>query len=652
MSTRHRNGILFGLAVAVTLLCGWLAYQPALSGPFLLDDAANLGELRNIDDSSSALRFVLSGTAGPAGRPIALASFLPQADSWDNGPSSFLKINIAIHLFNACLLGAFLLQLGLTRGVSKGDVYFAALISAALWLFMPLLATSTLMVVQRMTTLSATFVFIGLNGYLYARQSIGRSDNLALGGMTVALVVATALAVLTKESGALLPVLVLVLEGTLLKPPGTVSVARWRTWLVLFLALPTAIIVGYLLSRLPYSESLVLRRDFSGWERLMTEARILWQYMANAFLPRPGEYGPFHDAYPVTRSFFDPVTLAAFAGWLVAAALALVWRRKYVFFSFAVLWFLAGHLLESTTIPLELYFEHRNYVPIVGPVYALCHSALQAPRAYHRITRVAFPLYILVLAFFLFSLTSMWGDPAMAARYWHDRYPDSSRAASMLATRRLATDGPSAALATLADFVSKHPGDGFLGIPMLSLSCIIAPENDHRREVDSVKSLLPDVGFSYTAGTMLSDLVTTTEQNKCKGIGSEQVMDLARTLASNPRYELDTGYQQLHQQLMARIARDSGDVEGTLDHLKTAIRLQPASRLNMMVVTTLVSAGRFQEARDFIAEARAHLPRHPLKRRLWQLDLVELSTFTIESEKRAPTGSDTSDAGSVTDGHG
>lgn len=633
MTTFRYRGTFFTAAiVGIVLSAAWLAYQPALSGTFLLDDVANLGGLQSIDDTASALHFVLSGSAGPVGRPLALASFLPQAEQWEQGAAPFLAVNIAIHLLNGCLLGSFLYLLTRARGIGRAESRYVALTAMALWLFMPLLASSTLMVVQRMTTLSATFVLLGLNLYLWARARIDDKSGAALAGMSVALVGSTLLAVLTKESGALLPVLVLVVEATLLDPPASVPKIKWRAWGALFLLLPTMLILAYVVTRVPYSEGLILRRDFSGTERVMTETQVLWQYLFNGFLPQPGRYGPFHDDYPVARTL-DPVTFSATAGWVLAIVLALVFRRKSKLFAFAVLWFVGGHLLESTTIALELYFEHRNYVPMIGPVYALCSLAVSVPNRYRNIVRAALPLYVLVNAFVLVGLTSLWGDPALATRVWHDRFPESTRALTAMTTRQLETGVPGAAMRSLQRFIDRNPEHAYFGIPVLNLSCIIAPAEDHRKAVKSLMELLPRVQFSYTTGTMLSELVSTAVRVDCRGIDLDLVQGLALTLLDNPRYVFDPAYRQLHHQLMAQIARHSGDTQGTLDHLYEAMKYKKESRLNMMVVTTLVSAKRFDEARGFIDSARHDTPIHPLKRWLWQSELAQLATYVEKSEE-------------------
>src|SRR5690606_19851997 len=151
---------------------------------------------------------------------------------------------------------------------------------------------------------------LGLAGYLHARTDLERSSRRSLVLMSVSLLVATALAAFTKESGALLPVYVLALEATVLPRPAGLG-ARWTIWKCVFLVLPAAAIAAYVALRVPYSPSTVLSRDFTGCERLITEARILWEYLINAFVPRPGKFGPFHDGHTVTRTVLDPLALAA-----------------------------------------------------------------------------------------------------------------------------------------------------------------------------------------------------------------------------------------------------------------------------------------------------------------------------------------------------
>jgi hypothetical protein len=633
------------LAVAALLAAGWIVYRPALTGAFLLDDLPTLGDLRSVDDMNSALHFVLSGFAGPLGRPIALASFVPQASAIGLHAEPFLRINILIHLLNGLLVFTFARKLGWIASNDRRNAPLLALGVTAIWLFMPFLASSSLLIVQRMTTLSATFVLAGLNAYLIARGRLEARPNAALLFMSLALVLATLLATLTKENGALMPVFVLVLEATILVRPQSLPRLRWNVWRGLFLVVPTLSVIVYLLFNIPYTQDIVAIRGFTASERLFSEARILWEYLFNAFFGWGGRLGPFHDSRQVNGLLTDPWTIVAIAAWMVVLGMALRTRRQYPVVAFAILWFLAGHLLESTVIPLELYFEHRNYLPVIGPVFALCFFFFRIQGRYRWVWRFTIALYAVLNAAILMGVTSMWGKPLLAATYWYDRDPDSVRAVTTLASQQLSKIGPDATISTLREFTSRHPEHAYVRIPELNLACMLRPHDDHAALVNELKPALTSITHMPRTGEMLDQLLSTVVASRCDSIGPGTVANLAAAVMRNPRYNQDIRYNQFHAMLMARIAKVSGHVDQTLEHLYRAIAFKPSDDLNMMTVTTLVAAERFQEARLFIDDAADNLPHMPLKRYNSKRILDELLIYVNESARLAetPSGSEIGD---------
>ena len=621
------------LAIIAVLAVGWFVYRPALSGTFLLDDIPNLGDLSSIDDTESALQFVLAGTAGPLGRPLALVSFVPQAAAWGSNAEPFIRINVLIHLLNGLLVFAFARQIAQVTLADKRDVTFLALSVSALWIFMPLLASSSLLIVQRMTTLSATFVLAGLCTYMIARRQLELRPTASIAGMSFALIIATLLAAFTKENGALLPVFVLVLEATILSPPRNVPTLHWKAWRGLFLIAPALFFLVFLVAQLPYNEQIVAKLDHTGVERLFTEARILWDYLINAFLPRGSELGPFHEWRQAHELFSDPLTVIAVVCWLVVLVAALRWRRTHKVAAFAALWYLVGHSIESTTIPLELYFEHRNYLPILGPVFALCYGVFRVGGRYRVHSRAALATYILINAGVLFTVTSIWGKPLQAASYWYEHNPTSVRAATTLASQQLIGIGPDFTIGTLQEFAIRNPDHAYVRIPELNLRCEVTPEDDHSKLVEYLEATLPVVTFSHAPGMMLDELLTKAIASGCKSVNPDVVADLAATLMENPKYGEYIRYNQFHHMLMARIARVTGKTEETLAHLARAIELIPTDDLNMMTVTALVDARRFDDARKFIEDADDRLPTRPLKRFNSQKNLDELLVYVNEMEK-------------------
>jgi len=621
------------IGFALALLLAWVCYQPALSGAYQLDDFSNLGGLSRVSDFDTALDFTLSGRAGPLGRPIALATFAWQASSWEQGATAFLTVNFLIHLLNAVLVAFCVYRLSICMSTERSKAMMIAALTASAWVLMPLLATSSMLVVQRMTTLSATFVLLGMAGYLVARARIDDAPRRALIGMSASLIGGTLLAMLCKESGLLLPVYVLVLEATVLKRPDTVENKLWRSWQAAFLLMPLLLIVAYLATNLSYPDSVVQRRGFTAGERLLTEARLLWDYLFKTVLGMPSTLGIFQDPPIVAKNLWQPITLLACLSWLSLAAAAIVWRRRYPLAALAVLWYLAGHLIESTVVPLEVYFEHRNYLPIIGPMFGLCGYILLADKQIRIAGVTALAALVLVNAYFLFIFASLWGEPSMASRHWAMRYPDSVRAVTTMATFQLQEEGPLRTLKTIDEFTLRNPQHAYLRIQELNLLCRYAERADHSRVLRHLDRDLPRVDFTYTAGTMLSQLFDATIVTTCNNVNENTVVALANALLSNPRYVADPGFNQFHAKLRAGIARYQGDYEATIEHLRTAISYRPSSELNMMMVTALGGAGDFDAAFKFIDDARAAGPRNPLHALMWRRDLDGLSVYLEELEK-------------------
>jgi len=621
------------IGLALVLVLAWCCYRPALDGAFQLDDVANLSGLATVTDRASAIEFVLSGTAGPTGRPLALLSFVLQAGNWEQGAAPFIAVNIAIHLLNAALLAACLYLLSLLRGASRDTAALVAAGAAACWVVLPLLAGASLLVVQRMTTLSASFSLLGLLAYLRARRNLDTAPVGALVWMGVSLVLGTLLASLCKETGILLPVYVLVLEATVLPKPHALPRLHWRAWQSAFLLLPLVIVLAYLALQFDYSDASLARRGFTGWQRLLSESSILWSYLHRAILALPSTLGIYQTPPEAARSILEPRVLLATIAWLTMIALALGRRRRWPLFSLAVLWYLGGHLLESTVLPLELYFEHRNYLPLVGPLYAAAVGLSQAGPRLRRITLALVCLYIGSSALLLYLLASMSGDPSTSSRYWAVRYPDSVRAVTTMASYQLTEEGPIRALATLDNFIVGHPAHGYLRIQELNIRCLVMPAEDHSLVIRQLHQQLPSADFTFTAGRMLSQLTSTVASRDCRGVDLQTVEEISMALLENPRYAAVPGYQQFHHKLLASLARQQGRMDVALDQLKQAIGWQPAADLNMMMVTALADDGQFDNARQFIESAMRSAPRNPFWARSWRRQLRELRDYVDELER-------------------
>ena len=523
----------------------------------------------------------------------------------------------------------------LARAAGRTPSHWPALAAAALWLTLPLLASSSLMVIQRMATLSGTFVLIGLLAYLYFRGQLVQGRR-GLAGMTFSVAAGTLLAALCKENGALLPMLVLVAEATILARPAAVDTASWWRWCVVVLVLPSAAILSFLLFQLPYDTATVLERDYTGLERLMTEARVLWLYLGNALVGQPGSLGPFHDDLGVSRSLFEPTTFLAVVASIAAISAAIVYRRRYSLVAFATLWFVAAHLLESTTVPLYLYFEHRNYIPLLGPAFAVSIAVFSVTGRYRNPARALLCLVIAINAALLFASTSMWGMPRVATAAWYEASPASAAAAGHYAQQQMAHEGLGAGVETLRAFVARHPEHAYLRLAEVTALCRLVPDHDQRATIDELEQLLPGIKFTKGLGPMLDELLGAASALNCVGVDTLAIRRLLAAALRNPRFAINAGYMSYHHQLTAKLAFGAGDFDAAVQELEKAKEFVDHDDLNLMLVSTLATQGRTDEARAVLARARESRSMDPRKRFASTLKLDDLERYidAVESNRR------------------
>ncbi len=95
-------------------------------------------------------------------------------------------------------------------------------------------------------------------------------------------------------------------------------------------------------------------------------------YLGQILLPLPSHMPFNYDQLTISRTLIEPLTtLPALLAVIALLAWAGLWRTRRPVFACGVLLFFAGHLLTSTIIPVEMAFEHRNHLPLIGVLLAL-----------------------------------------------------------------------------------------------------------------------------------------------------------------------------------------------------------------------------------------------------------------------------------------
>lgn len=422
-------------ALAVLLLVAGV-YWPGLTGPFLFDDFPALVSNSRVHvaagDWAGLWRAATSFDPGGTGRQLAMASFglnhmLGGLDPW-----GWKLGGLLVHLLNAVLVYLLCLRLLALAGVRQWR-RLSAFAVALLWAVHPLQVSTVLYVVQRMETLSLTFVLLALLAYLRGRsaQIAGQRGWPWLAACLPLFVLALG----AKESALLLPLYTLCLELTLLgfagSAPGQRGFWRWgyTAGCVLGLVLFVAIVVPHYAT----SEAYAIR-DFTAPERVLSQLRILPLYLGQMLLPLPASMTFYYDDFIASTSLLQPWTTLA-GGLLLAGLLAaaFVMRRRAPLAALGIFWFFAAHAITSNVVPLELVFEHRNYFALLGILLIFADAIRRIPvRDGPGIKIFAVAVITVAVGFLGWVRSSTWGNSLLLTMEHASLNPDSARAAQDL----------------------------------------------------------------------------------------------------------------------------------------------------------------------------------------------------------------------------
>jgi hypothetical protein len=279
------------------------------------------------------------------------------------------------------------------------------------------------------------------------------------------LILPTAIGLLAKETAVMLPLYAFLIEWIVFgfcrsfAPAGTHSLRagafhiqpithKLRSYknrdirigglFVATLILPMAFGVPWLLPQVLPSAQWATR-DFTLSQRLLSEARVVCDYIAWTLLPTPHALSFYHDQFRVSTSLLKPWT--TLASLLVLACLmtcVVRLRKRHPMASLGIALFLGCQLLTGTLLPLELVYEHRNYFASFGLLLVvmpwLSPAATGAASPDARAFSWWLPRRMLLACLLLWwvGLTAItayaWGDPLRLAQELAARAPDSPRA--------------------------------------------------------------------------------------------------------------------------------------------------------------------------------------------------------------------------------
>ena len=607
-ANKHLSIILVSGLVLTTIL----VYLAGLHSRFIFDDFVNLRQLSEIDTYGYST-YVFSGISGPTGRPVSLLTFALQHTDWPDNPFPFKLFNLILHILNGILI--YVLMLYLRGKTAPDDITqnrMFAFVTAGLWLLHPIQVNTVLYVVQRMTQLSTFFILLGVLGYLYAKNIFDNGRHRAgLIGMSMAVGMAGILAVLSKENGALLPLYILAIELTVLYSPSRNRI--WRIWAWIFLVTPLVIASFYLFYSLGNILEGYASRSFTMSERLLTQPVVLVQYFLDLIIPHLSAFSLFHDDFPKSTGLLNsPRTLLCHVLIFSALGYAFIMRKRTRFVSLGILWFLAGHSLESSHLNLELYFEHRNYLPSAGVFILLAIVITKYWDALSKyITVTCVGAYCLMVLWITYYQVQLWNHPGKQASDWALIHPKSPRAQDYFGSMLLLTENFEPALEVFDRILKMHPNDIYPYTRRIAVTyCLMKKpltDEEWAEIFDKARH-----AKKYTAQEMVEfdGISKFVENNECPLLDVPKYIRMLNILADNRNFAGEKG--SLHQ-IAAVLAALTGDTGTALENIDEAIRYKYDAVTLTIKLRFMIALKNKQEAQRVLEMLESYLKDHKIE---------------------------------------
>lgn len=359
--------------IAIALITGvaLAAYSNTFNVPFLFDDQSNILNNPNVQIKVFTWERVTQLIVNTYKESIRVFSYLTLALNYYFGEFNvfgYHLVNFVIHVLSGIFLYWFLILTFNLPSLQEryGPISFRiALFASLIFISHPIQTQSVTYIVQRMSSMAGMFYLLSMVLYIKGRLASGnrRFVYFAATGLTYLL------GIFSKENVAILPLFVLLYEFYFFQNL-TISPKGKKVFLTLALIVGLVALVGLAVWGKRYYELIIEGykiRDFTLEERVLTQFRVVLYYVMLLAYPHPSRLNLDYD-FPISKTILDPLTtlvsiliIIGFIGYSIWVA-----KRKPII-SFCILWYFGNLVIESSIFPLEIAFEHRLYLPAIGP---------------------------------------------------------------------------------------------------------------------------------------------------------------------------------------------------------------------------------------------------------------------------------------------
>src|ERR1017187_1202409 len=387
-------------AGAAALVAMVWAYAPAMSGPFLFDDA-----FLPFTVSGLAQRTLADWLHSP--RPLLMATYWMSAQLSPNDTWWFHFMNVAIHATASGLAFFIVRRLLQWAAVEESKRNLLAGVAAGLFLLHPVQSEAVAYLAGRSESLSVMLAFAAFTVFLYRRQAA------ATWGTAAAVFVLFGAALASKEQTIALPALFLLTDYWWNDFSFRGIRANWK----IYAPMAAVGLAGVWVFRGLITNAASAgfgRKEFTWYQYFFTQCRALWVYIGLFLLPV--NLSADWD-FAISRTVLDKGAIAGLVALVAVAAAAWHWRRRFPLAGYGYFAFLVLMAPTSSILPIkDPVAERRLYFAILGLLLILVD--VLARLKVDRKALAAGGLAILLLAAFVtHARAEVWADPVAI---WED----------------------------------------------------------------------------------------------------------------------------------------------------------------------------------------------------------------------------------------
>jgi tetratricopeptide (TPR) repeat protein len=346
------------ISLFLTLL---IIYGNSFYGDWHFDDYGNILDNPGIRLQALDWSGISKTMHGPLQRPVAYLSFAINYYFGGLNVVGYHIVNILIHYLASVFLFLFIyktLKLPINERKYDGIAYDVALLASFLWAINPVFVTSVSYIVQRMASLTGLFYIMAMYFFLQGRMSESKCRSIIF---YISCGLSALLAFGTKENAFMLPLAIYLYDLFLIQGLDRERLRR-------NLKILAVLVIAFLAVGLFFVDFMSLfhvyeYRPFTMSERMLTQPRIILLYISLLFYPILPRLTLLYDIEKSVGLFTPWTTAAAILIILLLGAYALFNARRKPLIAYCLIFFFMNHLIESSVLPLELIYEHRNYIP-------------------------------------------------------------------------------------------------------------------------------------------------------------------------------------------------------------------------------------------------------------------------------------------------